>query len=211
MKNIYVIMSKTNTKIGKFIRIFTNNNYNHVSISIYDDLSKMYSFARIHKNKAFEGGFVEESWLRYLDNSDYIEFIVYSIPVKEEEYLQAKEFIETIYENRNTYKYNYRQAVGNYLNLPQMIKSEKNFTCLSFSVNFLKRIGAVNPSIKIKSIRVLQKVLLIYTNESRIISKDEIDEYEWNNDRYLEEDSTIYDRVKVFLINIVKHINRREK
>ena len=33
-KNVYVIISQTNTWLGKMIRLFTSNEYNHVSIAI---------------------------------------------------------------------------------------------------------------------------------------------------------------------------------
>ena len=47
--SVYVILSATELKMGKIIRFLTRYKYNHVSITLDDELRYMYSFSRYHK------------------------------------------------------------------------------------------------------------------------------------------------------------------
>ncbi len=60
MKDIYVILSATPTKMGKMIRTLTRYELNHASISLTEDLTEMYSFARYRAVNPLVGGFVKE-------------------------------------------------------------------------------------------------------------------------------------------------------
>ena len=65
-KKLYVMISKTNTKMGNFIRFFTRYDYNHVSLSLDKELKSFVSFARIVQDAPLYGGFVTESFERFL-------------------------------------------------------------------------------------------------------------------------------------------------
>ena len=54
-------MTHTGTTFSKIIRKHTGNTYNHISISLKEDLSEMYSFGRRNPYIFFYGGFVIES------------------------------------------------------------------------------------------------------------------------------------------------------
>ncbi len=60
-KYIYIVLSQTGSAISKFLKIFTKDDYNHVSISLDENLDEMCSFGRYYKYFAFWGGFVKES------------------------------------------------------------------------------------------------------------------------------------------------------
>ena len=75
--NVYVIVSATELKTGKIIRFFTRYKYNHVSITLYEDLRYMYSFSRYYKKPSLYAGFVKELMLRYKDSK----IKVYKIPI----------------------------------------------------------------------------------------------------------------------------------
>jgi hypothetical protein len=62
---VYIVFSSTPYRIGKFIRRLTREAYNHVSIALDPDLTKMYGFARRYYRTPFYGGFVRESLSRY--------------------------------------------------------------------------------------------------------------------------------------------------
>ena len=86
-KNLYVILSCTPTKIGKTIRFVTKTNYNHMSISLDDDLSNIYTFGRKKHTSPCIGGLVKENidrftLLKYKD----IPVKIYKIPISEKEY-----------------------------------------------------------------------------------------------------------------------------
>ena len=60
MKKIYFILTYSGTVLGRIIRFKTKRFYTHVSISLDENLEKMYSFGRINPYNCFVGGFVHE-------------------------------------------------------------------------------------------------------------------------------------------------------
>jgi hypothetical protein len=60
-KKIYVMLSVADTITAKILRRITKAPYNHVSISLEDDLSVSYSFARRWKYYPWIGGFIRET------------------------------------------------------------------------------------------------------------------------------------------------------
>ena len=61
MKKVYVIMMQIDTFIGKAIRFFTREEFNHASICLTEKFDKFYSFGRIIINNPLAGGFVIEN------------------------------------------------------------------------------------------------------------------------------------------------------
>src|SRR5690554_1505697 len=97
MNKIYVVLSATPTRIGLIIRTLTGSSFNHASISLTNDLSEMYSFARYHANNPFVGGFIKEFPQRLTLGKDSDVFInVYEIPVNKAEYDKIRTFIYRI-------------------------------------------------------------------------------------------------------------------
>lgn len=63
---LYLMLSRTNTGMGKVIRIFTRGQYNHVSLSLDPALGELVSFARYVRDVPLAGGFVREPAERFL-------------------------------------------------------------------------------------------------------------------------------------------------
>ena len=62
MKNtVYIVISQTGTALSRVLKFITGAKYNHASISLVPDLSKMYSFGRVNPYNPVHGGFVVES------------------------------------------------------------------------------------------------------------------------------------------------------
>jgi len=138
-KHIYIVFSCTGTRIGAMIRYVTRNKYNHVSIALEGELSKMYSFTRYRANAPFVAGFSEESPLRYFcDNTDVK---ICSIPVSDEKYNEVFTYIDNIQKNAKRYIYNYLSALlvptGKKICIPDA------YTCLEFGVHILSRYGVI--------------------------------------------------------------------
>ena len=58
---LYVLFSRQNTKIGRFIRVFLRNSrYSHVTVALDDLLYAMYSFSRKRHDSPFSGCFMRE-------------------------------------------------------------------------------------------------------------------------------------------------------
>lgn len=108
MKNIYVVVSQTGSIISKIIRLVTGDRYTHVSISLEDDLSVMYSFGRKYTNIPFPGGFVrEQRSCGALKKFRRAEIVVLSLSVADEQYEAINEYIVQMYARRKELHYNY--------------------------------------------------------------------------------------------------------
>ena len=208
-KSIYIIISRTNTKMGKFIRTVTQYDYNHVSLSLNDTLTPMYSFARYHQDKPFTGGFVEESWLRYLLKDKDIELIIFDIEIEKSVYEKSVELLNRFIASKEEHRYNFVEAIRSYFPLNQKVEGT-NHTCLSFVVAVLNELGVLEKETSIKNIKKLYEEIEEYDHIKRVINREERQDFlkyhEWNNDEYLKKSNSLLRG----LISQVK-LRRRQK
>lgn len=59
-RNVYIVVTRTNTIPSRVIRIYTGSPYNHVSLTLDGRLEDMVSFGRLHPFTPVPGGFVHE-------------------------------------------------------------------------------------------------------------------------------------------------------
>ena len=131
MKKIYIVLTYTGTILSKIVKIYTRKEYSHVSISLDQDLNKMYSFGRLNPYNPFIGGFVHEG----IDRGTFKRFKktktkIYSLEIEEEKYEKLEEIIENIQEKKNLYRFNLIGLLAVTLNV--RIKREKCFYCAEF-------------------------------------------------------------------------------
>lgn len=136
MKYIYVILSATPTKMGKIIRTLTRYELNHASISLNENLTEMYSFARYRAVNPLVGGFVREFPQRLsLGKNVEIYIKVYKIPVSNTKYNNIEAFINGIKNDKEENIYNSLDALGYLFGL--RFNAYKAHTCSSFVVKSL--------------------------------------------------------------------------
>lgn len=131
MKKIYIILTYTGTILSRIVKIYTKKEYSHVSISLDEDLTKMYSFGRLNPYNPFIGGFVHEG----IDIGTFKRFKktktkIYSMEIPEEKYEKLEEVIDSIQNRKDLYKFNLIGLIGITLNIK--IKREKRFYCAEF-------------------------------------------------------------------------------
>ena len=107
MKSIYLVMSQTGSMLSRTIKLISGKNYNHISLSLSDDLNYMYSFGRKYPYNPFIGRFVIEG----IDMGAFLRFKNTSCKVIKVEVtdLQYESLCTNIYdmiENKDKYKYN---------------------------------------------------------------------------------------------------------
>lgn len=142
MKQVYVVLSATPTKIGRMIRLFTRSSFNHASISLTEDLSEMYSFARYRAHNALTGGFVQEFPQRLTLGKDTdVQIKVYEIPVCEEQYRKISEFVAEVRDDDEQCIYNSLAVLGHPFGLGS--HTYKADVCTSFVVKALMH-GGIN-------------------------------------------------------------------
>lgn len=155
---IYLIFSHTDTHMGSLIRAVTGFEFNHVSVSLSDKLNPIYSFARHYKDTPFYGGFVKESSARFIGDSRYAIVKICAIPVDEEQYLKANQYIYRLEKQCDQYIYNLASAAVFPFHINVHI--EQAFTCIEFATELLRH-AAIRRSNLIPhfcSIRTLERI-----------------------------------------------------
>ncbi len=107
-KEIYIVISQTGTWLSRALKVITGARYNHASISLLPDLSRMYSFGRLHAYNPFFGGFVEESpYFGTFKRFYKTQIIVLPITITGEQYEHLQQLMATMVAQRKKYRYNY--------------------------------------------------------------------------------------------------------
>ena len=202
-KHLYVVFSSTNCGIGRFVRFVTKNFYNHTSVSLDSNLSTLYSFARLHKNAPFYGGFVCESGLRY-QGEPPTKIKVAALPLTDEQYNKATLFFETMKKERNKYLYNLFAAINSpshhKVNIPN------TFTCVEFAIktiDLLQIIPEVNAN-NFYTINQLENILRDYVIYEDLFPQNNT---QWGTDLY-PHPLTPWQIVKYSLLTQLKLIKR---
>lgn len=145
MKKIYFVLTYSGTILGKIIRFKTGKIYTHVSISLDENLERMYSFSRIHPYICFLGGFMHEK----LNDGSFKRFKntkakICCIEVTDYQYEKIQEQIEIFEKNKAKYKFN---VLGlTYILFDREIHRENYFYCAEFIKYIL---GKSNVNIKL--------------------------------------------------------------
>lgn len=180
-KYIYVILTRTTTKIGKIIRLVTHYEYNHVSISLDENLTEVYSFARYYKNAPLVGGFVVESIMRY--DSDKTKLKVFKIPVDLKTYMSIKRYINLMKIYKNKFLYNSISAFFFIFRIRVNIKD--SYTCIEFAEHLLTKFNVLNLTSKnFKTIKALDKSLSDYTHFEGKFNELDV-KHDWGIDNYI--------------------------
>jgi hypothetical protein len=137
-RKVYIILSDTGTWFTRLIRLYTKAPYNHVSISLDEDFTEVYSFGRKQPENPFIGGFVQEDF-----NGDLFKeatCAVYSCVVTDQQYRQIRSIVDKFKRNSDEYRYNLLGVIGIMLKLN--IKREKAFFCSQFVASIFEQSGA---------------------------------------------------------------------
>ena len=94
-KQIFIVITQTGTMLSRILKRITGAEYNHASLSLSQDLTRMYSFGRRHPYNPFWGGFVIESphagtFRRFSDTTA----IILAVEITEERYAALEATLE---------------------------------------------------------------------------------------------------------------------
>ncbi len=131
VKPIYIVMSQTGTVLSRILKVLTHKDYNHASISLYDDLHIMYSFGRINPYNPFIGGFVKESadfgTFKRFGNTKIIVIKAY---LSNAEFEKLDRLINLMQKNPKAYGYNYLGLYLAALKIPY--RAQNKYYCSEF-------------------------------------------------------------------------------
>ncbi|MBR6133702.1 MAG: hypothetical protein IKQ29_03170 [Bacilli bacterium] len=128
---IYFILSYTGTILSRLVRIFTKDEFCHVSLSLDKNLTKMYSFGRINPYIPFLGGFVHESpkWGTFKRFKNTQARII-SCEVTKEQYNKIEQTIKKFSVEKKNYSFNIIGLIG--VKLHKKIQRANHFYCAEF-------------------------------------------------------------------------------
>ncbi len=140
MKKIYLVLSYTGTVLSNIIKLYTKNEFSHVSIALDEELEELYSFGRLKPYNPFKGGFVHEG----INIGTFKRFpkaraAVYSLTVSDMEYQEIEKNIKKFKEKKDLYTFN---TVGLFLvAINKKIIRENSFYCAEFVRYILETSG----------------------------------------------------------------------
>lgn len=106
-QEIYIVLTYTGTFLSRFIKIYTGDEFSHVSLSLDKNLNEMYSFGRLNPYNPFIGGFIHEK----IDDGTFKRFpktkaAIYALRVTPHQYNKIKQIIKVMKKERSNYKFN---------------------------------------------------------------------------------------------------------
>lgn len=130
-RTLYVMISRTNTGIGKIIRYFTDFEYNHVSLSLDPNLEEWVSFARYVRDVPLAGGFVRENAARFFASGTQMHVRIFRLEISESRFRILRNVFAQAGKPDCGLIYNTFGALASGVNLQFPVSGA--YTCLEFA------------------------------------------------------------------------------
>ncbi|MDO5124398.1 MAG: hypothetical protein Q4D44_07035 [Eubacteriales bacterium] len=137
-KKLYIVLSQTGTVLSRLLKIFTHKEFNHSSISPFEDLHLLYSFGRLNAYNPFRGGFTTEgasfgTFKRFSET----QVQVIELEVTREQYQNVCDTIDFMLNSDITYRYNIMGLL--YAAFGKTYNSKNNYYCSEFVAMLLRK------------------------------------------------------------------------
>ena len=141
MKSVYILLTRSQTYVGRFIHLMTGDEYTHVSLALDRDLERLYSFGRKYMHFALPGGFIPENihggiYQRY----SAAQTLIYELTVSQEVYDQIEYRINRMLTSIGDYRYNLLGVVLCQMDIAH--DRDKYYFCSQFVADTLEKSGA---------------------------------------------------------------------
>ena len=158
--NIYVVFSRTNTKIGWLIRKVLKTDYNHVSLLPSLEVMELYSFGRKTYSVPFVGGFIKEDFFRLAYPLSTVNFHICEIPLSMGQRQKLDKIIYDFSQNAEDYLYNLFSFTKLWKG-KEYNHCSKTYDCVEFVAEVLKRVEIITESeyVEIDSLKDLYYIL----------------------------------------------------
>lgn len=148
MKEINIVLTQTNTIVSKTLKILSKKPYNHVSISLSDDCSTMYSFGRKVIWFPLIGGFVKEDINEGIFKMHpETKCKIYKLEVTEAEYKTIIKRLNKFLQEPDKFRYSFLNLFLMYFNIP--LRREHCYVCSSFVTYLLRGIVPIKKEISL--------------------------------------------------------------
>ena len=96
-ENIYIVLVKALTGLGKISRKITKYEYTHIAISLNEKLDDFITFSRRKHYSPFDAGFMHEKREHYaFGKHKNVKVKIFKIPVTKEKKCEIKKYIKEI-------------------------------------------------------------------------------------------------------------------
>ncbi len=172
-KQIYIVLSQTGSAVSKFLKIFTKDKYNHVSISLDKNLDEMCSFGRYYAYFPFWGGLVQESTrLGTLKRFKNTESLIIEFSASEENIDAIRRQINEMFASKRKYRYN---MIGVFMAKFGKNKKRKfRYYCSEFVKEVLIEHNIINRE---ACPEIMKPIDFIGLNDSKIIYEGNLHSY----------------------------------
>lgn len=192
-KNVYIVLVKAHTGLGKFARFFSKYEYTHIAVCLNDELNDFITFSRKKHYSPFDSGFMHE----YIDyyafgKNDRVKLKIFKIPVNNENYKKIELYIKKI-ENDKDYIFNiYSMAT---MSIFHGFKIYKAHNCMSFvsKIVSLSNVVKMNKKYYRYNIKELDRLLEEYKYEEKEFVRENI-----TNKKYMNKVG-IFKNIKFFI------------
>ncbi len=142
MRTIYVVLTKSDTYLSRFIHVITRASYTHASMSFEDKLQPLYSFSRFQAFPPLPAGLHNESLdVGFFEKYSHIPCAVYKIEVSEETYEKAKTEVETMLENADHYRFSILGLMLCGFHIP--LTRKRHYFCSQFVSHILETANVI--------------------------------------------------------------------
>lgn len=128
---LYLMISRTDTNLGAFIRMFLAYPYNHCAMTLDPTLRNWVAFGRFRRNVPFYCGFITESVERYLAKKGDAQVRIFRVEISEDRYRVLSQLFSRAGKDDKLLLYNYFDAIATFFH--QKIPVSNAYTCLGFA------------------------------------------------------------------------------
>ena len=133
---VYVVLTNTGTAFSKISKAITGDPYNHISISIDEDMTDMFTFSLFNKN-GYSGGFKRET-RKGLRGSKYS---LYSIGIPTELKERIVDHMKELESGISNTRYGYKSLVNIVFNSKVFDTEENELICSHFVASVFDEVG----------------------------------------------------------------------
>ena len=138
-RDIYILVTKSNTYFSRFIHVMTDAPYTHASIGLDGLQGDFYSFARKYRLLMLPAGLIKEEVDRA--GAGRIRYQMYRLRVSPETCLRLRRLLTDMYAARRRYRYNILGVFTAYFHRP--FSRRDCYFCSQFVAGLLEDCGAV--------------------------------------------------------------------
>lgn len=105
-KQLYLLLTRSNTLVSRAIYQVTKDEFTHISISLEEDLSTMYSFCRRYARSPLPAGFTSETLYHgFYKQHQMIPCRLYALTISDTDYTRLRIVLDMLMEKSKQLKY----------------------------------------------------------------------------------------------------------